>query len=132
MEPITATKLTIYTGDSDKHGHKPLHLAIIELLHAEGISGATVLHGIEGFGSHKQIHTARILDLSGDLPEVIIAVDLPEKIEVVLPRGRASGARRDDRGGPRHDRRGANRYLPPAAATLKGPHKVGFVYLHKG
>ncbi len=39
MEPITATKLTIYIGDSDKHGHKPLHLAIIELLHAEGFQG---------------------------------------------------------------------------------------------
>ncbi len=86
MEPITATKLTVYIGDSDKHGHKPLHLAIVELLHAEGISGATVLHGIEGYGSHKQIHTARILDLSGDLPEVIVAVDLPEKIEAVLPK----------------------------------------------
>ena len=86
MEPISATKLTIYIGDSDKHGRKPLHLAIIELLHAEGISGATVLHGIEGYGSHKLIHTARILDLSSDLPEVIVAVDRPEKIEAVLPK----------------------------------------------
>lgn len=86
MEPISATKLTIYIGDSDKHGRKPLHLAIVELLHDEGISGATVLHGIEGYGSHKQIHTARILDLSGDLPEVIVAVDLPDKIEAVLPK----------------------------------------------
>ena len=86
MEPTTVTKLTIYIGDSDKHGHKPLHLAIIELLHDEGISGATVLHGIEGYGSHKQIHTARILDLSGDLPVVIVAVDRPEKIEAVLPK----------------------------------------------
>ncbi|MCA1729930.1 MAG: DUF190 domain-containing protein [Actinobacteria bacterium] len=86
MEPITATKLTIYIGDSDKHGHKPLHLAIIELLHDEVVSGATVLHGIEGYGSHKQIHTARILDLSGDLPEVIIAVDRRDKIEAVLPK----------------------------------------------
>jgi PII-like signaling protein len=86
MESIAATKLTIYIGDSDRHGRKPLHLAIIELLHAEGISGATVLHGIEGYGSHKQIHTARILDLSGDLPEVIVAVDRPEKIEAVLPK----------------------------------------------
>ncbi len=68
MEPTEATKLTIYIGDSDKHGRKPLHLAIVELLHDEGISGATVLHGIEGYGAHKQIHTARILDLSGDLP----------------------------------------------------------------
>jgi len=86
MEPITATKLTIYIGDSDRHGRKPLHLAIVELLHAEGISGATVLHGIEGYGSHKQIHTARILDLSGDLPVIVVAVDLPEKIEAVLPK----------------------------------------------
>lgn len=86
MEPTAATRLTVYIGDSDRHGHKPLHLAIIELLHAEGISGATVLHGIEGYGSHKRIHTARILDLSGDLPEVIIAVDRRDKIEAVLPK----------------------------------------------
>ena len=86
MEPTRATKLTIYVGDSDKHGHKPLHLAIIELLHEESVSGATVLHGIEGYGSHKQIHTARILDLSGGLPVVIVAVDLPEKIEAILPK----------------------------------------------
>jgi PII-like signaling protein len=86
MEPTPATKLTIYVGDADKHGRKPLHLAIVELLHDEGISGATVLHGIEGYGAHKQIHTARILDLSGDLPVVIVAVDLMEKIEAVLPK----------------------------------------------
>ncbi len=86
MNSTAATKLTIYIGDSDRHGRKPLHLAIVELLHAEGISGATVLHGIEGYGSHKQIHTARILDLSADLPVIVVAVDLPEKIEAVLPK----------------------------------------------
>ncbi len=86
MESTEATKLTIYIGDSDRHGRKPLHLAIVELLHDEGISGATVLHGIEGYGSHKRIHTARILDLSGDLPLVIVVVDRPEKIEAVLPK----------------------------------------------
>ena len=86
MVTTAATKLTIYVGDSDRHGRKPLHLAIVELLDDEGVSGATVMHGIEGYGSHKQIHTARILDLSGDLPVVVVAVDLPEKIEAVLPR----------------------------------------------
>ena len=86
METTAGTKLTVYIGDSDKHGRKPLHLAIVELLHEEGIAGATVLHGIEGYGAHKQIHTARILDLSGDLPIVVTAVDLPEKIEAVLPK----------------------------------------------
>ena len=38
MEPTAATKLTIDIGDSYKHGRKPLHLAIIELLHEESIS----------------------------------------------------------------------------------------------
>jgi PII-like signaling protein len=86
MEATAATKLTVYVGDSDKHGRKPLHLAIVELLHEEGIAGATVVHGIEGYGARKQIHTARILDLSADLPVVVTAVDLPEKIEAVLPK----------------------------------------------
>ena len=86
MEPGDATKLTIYVGDSFRYGRKKLYCAIVEMLHDEGIAGATVLHGIEGYGADKQIHTARILDLSGDLPVVIIAIDRTEKIEAVLPK----------------------------------------------
>jgi PII-like signaling protein len=86
MEPGDAMKLTVYTGDSFRYGHKKLYYAIVVALHEEGIAGATVLHGIEGYGADKQIHTARILDLSGDLPVVIIAVDRTEKIEAVLPK----------------------------------------------
>ena len=83
---MEATKLTVYTGDSFRYGRKALYRAIVEMLHDEGIAGATVIHGIEGYGADKRIHTARILDLSSDLPVVIIAVDRPEKIEAVLPR----------------------------------------------
>src|SRR3712207_268465 len=86
MEPGSATKLTLYVGDSFRYGHKKLYYAIVEMLHNEGIAGATVLHGIEGYGADKQIHTARILDLSGDLPVVIVAIDRTEKIETVLPK----------------------------------------------
>ena len=86
MEPVEATRLTVYTGDSFRYGRKALYRAIVEMLHDEGIAGATVLHGIEGYSADKRIHTARILDLSADLPVVIIAVDRPEKIEAVLPR----------------------------------------------
>ena len=86
MEPGDATKLTIYVGDAFRYGRKKLYRAIVELLHDEGIAGATVLHGIEGYGADKQIHTARILDLSGDLPVVIAAIDSTEKIEAVLPK----------------------------------------------
>lgn len=81
-----ATKLAIYVGDSDRHGHKPLYHALIELLRQEGIAGATVLHGIEGYGTARHIHTAKILDLSQDLPVVIIAIDRAEKIEAIFPK----------------------------------------------
>ncbi len=86
MEPGDATKLTVYIGDSFRYGRKKLYCAIVEMLHDEGIAGATVLHGIEGYGADKQIHTARILDLSNDLPVVVVAVDRTDKIEAVLPR----------------------------------------------
>ncbi|TCJ16141.1 DUF190 domain-containing protein [Rubrobacter taiwanensis] len=86
MNTLRATRLTIYIGDSFRYGHKALYRAIVEALHEGGIAGATVIHGIEGYGADKQIHTARILDLSGDLPVVIIAIDRPEKIEAILPR----------------------------------------------
>jgi uncharacterized protein len=86
VELIDATKLTVYTGDSFRYRRKPLFRAIVEMLHDEGIAGATVLHGIEGYGADKRIHTARILDLSSDLPVVIVAIDRTEKIEKVLPK----------------------------------------------
>lgn len=86
MNTTDAVKLAIYVGDSDRHGHKPLYRAIVELLRAEGIAGATVLHGIEGYGPSRHIHTSKILDLSPDLPVVIIAIDREEKIEAVFPK----------------------------------------------
>ena len=86
MKPGDATKLTVYIGDSFRYRRKKLYCAIVEMLHDEEIAGATVLHGIEGYGADKQIHTARILDLSADLPVVVVAVDRTEKIEAVLPK----------------------------------------------
>lgn len=86
MEPGEATKLTVYIGDSFRYGRKTLYRALVEMLQDEGIAGATVLHGIEGYGVDKQIHTARILDLSNDLPVIVIAIDRTEKIEAVFPK----------------------------------------------
>ncbi len=43
------------------------------------------MRGIEGFGAHSRIHTARVLRLSEDLPLVIEVVDLEDRIRSVLP-----------------------------------------------
>jgi PII-like signaling protein len=86
MEYTEARKLTVYICDDDKLGRKPLSQCVVKVLLEEGILGASVLHGTEGYGSDKQIHTARILDLSGHLPVLVVAVDLKEKIEDVVPK----------------------------------------------
>lgn len=51
----------------------------------EGLAGATVVRGIEGFGATSVLHTTRILQLSTDLPVLIEIVDNEAQIERILP-----------------------------------------------
>jgi hypothetical protein len=77
--------LRIYIGEADVFQGRPLYQAIIEILRREGLAGATVLRGIEGFGKSSLLHTATVLRLSEDLPILIECVDTLEKVEDVLP-----------------------------------------------
>jgi hypothetical protein len=75
----------VFIGESDTWHGKPLYQAIVERVREEGLAGATVLRGIEGFGADSRLHTSRILRLSEDLPVVIEIVDTEEQIARVLP-----------------------------------------------
>lgn len=77
--------LRIFIGESDRWEGRPLFEAIVHKVREAGGAGATVLRGIEGFGAHSRIHTARILRLSEDLPIVIEVVDTAERIDALLP-----------------------------------------------
>jgi len=77
--------LRIFIGESDKHGGLPLYEWIVKMAREEGLAGATVLRGLEGFGAHSRLHTAKILRLSTDLPIIVEIVDTREKIERFLP-----------------------------------------------
>lgn len=82
--------LSIYLDDSDHPAHdrlplRSLYMAIVERARAEGLAGATVMHGVAGFGAHSRIHTANILTLSANLPIVIQIVDRAERIDHFLP-----------------------------------------------
>jgi len=77
--------MRIFIGEGDRHGHKPLYEALVELLRSEGFAGATVLRGVCGFGANRVCHTQKLLDLSADLPLVVEAVDSQEKINAVMP-----------------------------------------------
>jgi uncharacterized protein len=77
--------LRIFIGESDTWHGKPIYQAIVERVRAEGLAGATVVRGIEGFGADSHLHTSRILRLSEDLPVVIELVDTAERIDTVMP-----------------------------------------------
>jgi hypothetical protein len=78
-------RLTIYIGESDRHGHTPLATEIVQRAHAAAMAGATVFRGVEGYGASNHIHTTRILSLSDDLPIAIVIVDEPAAIAAFLP-----------------------------------------------
>ena|SRR5579863_3500105 len=75
----------IFIGEQDQWHHRPLSLALVERLRREGFAGATVLHGVAGFGARSVIHTTSILRLSEDLPVVIEVIDSPEHVERLKP-----------------------------------------------
>jgi len=78
-------RLTIFIGETDRHGRTPLATEIVQRAHAAGLAGATVLRGVEGYGASNHLHTTRILSLSNDLPMVIVIIDTAERIEGFLP-----------------------------------------------
>jgi hypothetical protein len=83
--PKEGSLLRIFIGESDKHEGLPLYEWIVRKARERGLAGATVLRGLEGFGAHSRVHTAKILRLSTDLPIVVEIVDSLEKIEAFLP-----------------------------------------------
>ncbi|MFF7749186.1 DUF190 domain-containing protein [Streptomyces sp. NPDC007971] len=80
-----ALRLTVYIGEDDTWHHRPLYTEIVHRAHSAGLAGASVFHGIEGFGASSRIHTARLLSLSEDLPVAIVVVDTEERIRAFLP-----------------------------------------------
>lgn len=81
----TALRLTVFLGESDTWHHKPLFTEIVHRAHHAGLAGASVFHGVEGYGASSRIHTARLLSLSEDLPVAVVIVDAAEKIRAFLP-----------------------------------------------
>jgi hypothetical protein len=85
MLPKDGKLLPIFIGENDRYEHQPLYEWIVRKARESGLAGATVLRGLEGFGAHSRLHTAKILRLSSDLPLVIEIVDTEAKIEAFLP-----------------------------------------------
>lgn len=76
--------LRIFIGEMDKSGGRPLYEALVYEAKKQGIAGATVLRGILSYGASSRIHSAKLLDLSFDLPIIVEIVDHDDKINAFL------------------------------------------------
>ena len=82
---IRATLMRIFVDEADRSGKQPLYAAVVEALRRNGLAGAIVLKGIEGFGAHREIHAARSVDFASNLPVVIEVAESEEKIRAMVP-----------------------------------------------
>lgn len=85
--PENGVLLRIFIGEGDKEPgrDRPLYEAIVRRAREAHLAGATVLRGAMGFGRHSRVHTAKLLELSTDLPVVIEIVDAEDKVDAFLP-----------------------------------------------
>ena len=78
------TLVRVFIGEADRWHHQSLARALLERLRKEGFAGATVLHGVAGFGPSSVLHTASLVELSGDLPVLIEVVDDAQHTDQLL------------------------------------------------
>ena len=76
----TAVQVTVYLNESDQWNQ------ILQMLRHENVAGASAFHAVAGFNGRDQVHTSKLVDAGGNLPVVIIFVDLEEHVSRVLPK----------------------------------------------
>ena len=75
-----AKRLRIYLGETDPYQE------IVKKAREMDLAGATVFRGLMGYGeNNRQIRSARLVELSSDLPIVVEIVDSAAYIEKFLP-----------------------------------------------
>ena|SRR5579864_162377 len=90
----TAVQVTIYLNEYDQWQKKPLHLEMLTMLRSENVAGASAFHAVAGFNGRSQVHTSGLVEAGGNLPVVIMFVDLQEHIQRVLPKLKAMAPHR--------------------------------------
>ena len=80
-----AKKVTIYLNEDTRVHREPLHMAVLEYLMKNGVSGATAIRGMAGFGAHHVMHTPRIEMLAEHLPVWVEFVESAETVAKLMP-----------------------------------------------
>jgi PII-like signaling protein len=79
-----AVKVSIYLSEGSTHHGMSTYSSILDFLYFRGVSGATVLKGVAGFGADHHIHTSSTVELSDHLPLKIEFIETREKVDELL------------------------------------------------
>jgi PII-like signaling protein len=79
-----AVKVSIYLSEGSTHHGVPTYSSILDFLFYQGVSGATVLKGVAGFGADRHMHLASLVDISDHLPLKVEFVESREKVDELL------------------------------------------------
>jgi PII-like signaling protein len=79
-----AVKVSIYLSEGSKHHGVPTYSSVLDFLFYRGVSGATVLKGIAGFGADHHMHSASVVEISDHLPLKIEFIESREKVTELL------------------------------------------------
>jgi PII-like signaling protein len=74
-----ATKLTVYIGRHERAAGRAAFAEVCDVLHAEGVAGATVLLGVDGT-HHGERRRARFFARNEQVPATIVAIGASEPI----------------------------------------------------
>ncbi|MEU6497096.1 DUF190 domain-containing protein [Streptomyces sp. NPDC046984] len=80
----TSARLTIHLSGSAVWHHKPVYAEIVHRARVQGLAGASVFHGIEGYGTHLVIHQDKPSRLRTHGPCVVVVVDVEERLRAFL------------------------------------------------
>lgn len=83
--PRPGKRIRIFIGEAEQWQGKPLYRAILEQAQRQGVAGATVMRGIEGFGPEHHLSSDRLPDIADNLPLIVEIVESVEKVELLLP-----------------------------------------------
>lgn len=77
--------MRIFINERESYQHRPLFEAIITKANELGIATATAYRGLMGYGLDRRLKTSAILELSANLPVIVELIDIPEKLEKIIP-----------------------------------------------
>jgi PII-like signaling protein len=129
-----AVKVSIYLSEGSTHHGVATYSSILDFLFYRGVSGATVLKGVAGFGADHHMHTSSTVDISDHLPIKIEFVETRERVDELLGKledlaGTGMIEIQETTVAKPAQRSGAKALTPPVHQKIEGKARMMRIYI---